>query len=241
MLQVKLLITETTLDTLKIKTFLAEKFLQTQNLQLDLAASKIETNRDWQQILNTAQIIDYQANSKSDFKTDLLGFFQTYLKPTLLFFPPLENLSLPFQEGLLKLLEEPPQNLYIVLFSQTLSQVLPTILSRSSVQKLPKNLIFQALNQAELKKTQKIFLNPVKFLTEIQQQKVIPVPDLAKTERQEINFWLWQVECYLIEILKKSPQSFYQKILQRVILAKQYNLANLQKKLVFETILQSWS
>ena len=62
--------------------------------------------------------------------------------------------------------------------------------------------------------------------------KPITLPDLKNVEREEIAFWLWQIQVYLENFYKHQPHFNYLKQLTKVVQARQLNQQNLQKKFV---------
>ncbi|NJL97180.1 hypothetical protein HC864_05250 [Candidatus Gracilibacteria bacterium] len=186
-------------------------------------------------------LLNLDFNQKKDYKKSLLSLYEHREKPTLLFLGDLERYSLPLQEGMLRLLEEPPQNLHIILFSQTQSNILSTITSRSRVHTLPLEYIFQIIDPLMLQKVQNK-LPPVKesVVSILKSPSSILIDNINKVEREEITFWLWQINEYLSQAYTKNPTKRLATKIHAVLQAINYNSQNLQKKFVLETLNQNF-
>ena len=146
-------------------------------------------NANWHKFQANGQIWSTNFDDKKDCREQVLTFYQNYAKPTLLFLGNLENYSIPLQEGLLKFLEEPPNNLFIVLLASNSSQILSTILSRTHQILLTNSTVFGLLDTEILDKIDKNLPKVRETVTEILIGKV-PIIDLKKVERNEFDMWL---------------------------------------------------
>ena len=154
----------------------------------------------------------------------------------MLFLGDLSHYSVALQEGMLRFLEEPPANLYLILTAQNKAELLPTISSRSNILKLPQNLIIDLLDPVILEKVQAKFPIVKSFYTDFLKNKVFLDFDFAKLERDEIDFWLWQLEFYLKEVFKHKKDLRIAKKIQKILESKLLNQQNLQKKFVIENL-----
>lgn len=236
MFQTHLILTETFLDLEQVNKDLAIHFLQSGNIYGFWQKKYTNYQELWLESLQTGRVIVSNLQNKEDYRQELMNFYQKYTQPCLLFLGDLRTLSLNLQESMLKLLEEPPNNLQIILYSHTLSQVLPTILSRCRILLLPKDYILQRLDHKLLKQVQeklpasKIFL---KHWLQKKTQTLLQNLDWQKLEREEISFWLWQLASQLQALYKQHPgQKLLAQMLDKVIRASKLNENNLQKKLV---------
>jgi len=192
--------------------------------QLDLAFEHAKNQQ-------TVSVLSYE--KKKDFRDNLMSLYQHYEKPNLLFLGNLNEYSKDLQEGMLKLLEEPPANLIIVLLAHNSTEVLPTISSRSRFYALPKDKVIKLMDQKLLKKTKahlpvvsdvmKALLNGSFKASEL---------DLKNVSREELDFWLWQVGVYLEAVFKAEPVNNVALIIEKILHARKLNQENLQKKFV---------
>jgi DNA polymerase III, delta subunit len=194
----------------------------------------VDLQKIWQKGLASKQLTIANLEAKSDWNQEMSSFYTNYPKPSLVFLADLANLSIIFQEGMLRFLEEPPQNLQIVLFAQNKSQILSTIQSRCQFFSLPKSFIYQNLSLDFLAKIKKKFPLPKLACQNLLNQKPLQIEKINDLEREEIDFWLWQLESYLIEFFKQNPNPKIAKTIEKVLLAKKFNFQNLQKKFVLD-------
>jgi hypothetical protein len=138
------------------------------------------------------------------------------------------------QEGMLRILEEPPENLYIVLTAENKSQILPTITSRSHLIRLSEKLILELLDTSLLENVRKKLPEMKKFYPGYINDKFQLSPDHKKLERQEIDLWLWQLEFTLRKVFAQKKDLRIAKKIEKVLYAKTLNNQNLQKKFVLE-------
>jgi len=187
------------------------------------------------------RIIQLKFDSKKDAREILGGLMQRFPEPTLLFLGNITEYSIPLQEGLLKILEEPPRNLQIIMFAHSAQEILPTIASRSSLIHLPGELVLKILDTDKAQKISKKLPNPTEFtkalLTSQVTQETISGLDIVKLERDEIDFWLWQVGMNLDHVYSKTPKKGIAVVMKKVLQAKHSNQANVQKKFVFYQLL----
>lgn len=237
MIQSHIFLTQSFIDQIKISKFIADSFFNSSskiktNFELNTEQTETELERIWNHHTATSQIMTADFTGKEDFTDSLMSFYRDYNLPTLLFLGDLDKYSLPLQEGMLRLLEEPPQNLIIILYAQNKSQILATITSRCQFQSLSEKLIFANLNQNLLEKVKKNLPNISEFIKELTSNSQFTIPDLSKVEREEISFWLWQITVYLEKIYKQNPSEKIALTLEKVLQAQKLNNENLQKKFV---------
>ena len=234
--QTYIFLTETFLDQKKLEAVLIYNFFNNKN---SFQASNIELfNLEMLESLElniaSGRVIIPEIDGKKDFTSQLLSFYQKYPKPSLLFLGNLNQYSLPMQEGMLRILEEPPENLYIVLTAENKTQILPTITSRSQLIKLNQTLILELLDPNLLKNVREKLPYIKDFYPGYINDKYQLEPDCKKLEREEIGFWLWQLEFTLKNIFLQKADLRIAKKIEKVLYAKMLNNQNLQKKFVLE-------
>jgi hypothetical protein len=249
MIQSHIILTQTSLDLDKISKSLALDLFQNLNTSnpnstnfnsiiFDFAkkesgAPEIEsTQKNWDHYFATNQILTANFKDKEDFTDSLMAFYQSYNQPTFLFLGDLNNYSSLLQEGMLRLLEEPPENLNIILYAQNKTEILPTILSRSQTYRLSKGIVLSSLNQNLLEKVKKKLPIVADFCKDFINNKDLVFPDLKMVEREEISFWLWQILAYLEEYYKHQSSELLAAKIEQVLTALSLNNQNLQKKFV---------
>ena len=231
-MQSTLIITKTFVDYNRLERSLAYCFFnQIQYSDLKNLDEK-HTQKLWNQNLNLGKIIKIQAVGKEDFETEISTFYKKYNQPVLIFLGDLSNYSLALQESLLKFLEEPPQNLNLIIYSRETNNILPTILSRCTKINLTNEFILQNLD-LELLELVKKKLPPVqdfakKIISEYPENIIIP--NLKEVERNELDFWLWQIEYYLVKYYLSRPNSVIGTKILKITEVKNFNHKNLQKK-----------
>jgi DNA polymerase III delta prime subunit len=239
-MQSNIILTSTTIDLFKLKTLIAQCFFENPNLTiLDITKTfnQHKKNISYTTLLSKVNVIDLDFNEKKDFKKTILGLWQVRERPTILFLGDLEKYSLSLQEGMLKLLEEPPENIYIYLFSRTADSILPTIKSRSRLIFLPTEIVYEILDKEILVTANEKLGSPKNIIIELlKSDSKSTVANISKIERNEINFWLWQIVQNLVVIFEQKPSSIVAKKIKQVLLAIKYNNDNVQKKFVIETI-----
>jgi hypothetical protein len=170
-------------------------------------------------------------SKKVEFREQQNSWYQSYNLPTLFFLGDLSQHSESLQEGMLKFLEEPPANLYPILFAQDGSEILPTILSRATTLSLSRNFVLKHLSGEKLEKIAKTLPPAKQFALDLIGEKRLELPDFSKIERDEIDFWLWQISCWIEEFYKQQPLPKIADKLQKVLRSRKLNQQNLQKKL----------
>jgi hypothetical protein len=197
--------------------------------------SQAEQEALFESLINTQQVILMDFTSKSDYRDIILSLYKTYELPTIVFLGNLNDYSVQLQEGMLRLLEEPPHNLYIVLFAHNHREILPTISSRSQIHLLPNNLVIQILDKDLSEKVKKKLPPPGESAQNLMSGTFDfnTVKDFSKLEREEIDFWLWQVGAYLTEYYKQKPQAGIGVGLKKILESQKLNNENSLKKFVF--------
>jgi hypothetical protein len=229
MFQTNILLTQTYLDKTLLSKNIAYNFFQNKNLNFqENDISEELLNETWQHKLGSRQIMEMSFKDKEDFTKNLMSLYENYSEPTLLFMGDLSEYSLPLQEGMLRILEEPPKNLYIILFSHNKNNILPTIVSRSNFVLVPKNFVLKNLDKNLLEKV-KSKLPDIKETVKTKPQE-LTIPDTKKTEREELDFWFWQLNFYLEEAYKQNPSEGLAKLILKSKTAQKLNQENLQKK-----------
>lgn len=239
MLQTHLYLTQTYLQVENIQKLITDAFLQNNTFLLS-SNQVLITEEMWQRYQNLGQIIIW-SSSKTETesqKEQFRRFIQTevymrYKQPTILFLGDLTEYSDTLQEGMLKLLEEPPDNLFIVLLAQSLSILKPTVISRSQIHTLPLPLILANLDQLLLEKIKKL-PSPKDVVNNLLTNQKIEVEKVSDYERNELDFWLWQVQINLSFVYQQSSDSNTSQkvaeVLSKVLQARKLNTDNLQKK-----------
>jgi hypothetical protein len=225
-------VNELTLSQIIASSFFANQLILPATFEYDIEQLKA----NWEQKLATNQILEANFKDKDDFKDSVMEYYQSYEKPTLLFLGNLSQYSLPLQEGMLRLLEEPPENLFIVLYAHTKSEILPTIISRSRILNLPRQFITKILDQAMVEKVKKKLPPVGEFAKGLLSSNDFNLPDLSKVEREELDFWYWQLSFYLDQYYQLKPSLKIAQNIQKVLEAQRLNMDNLQKKFAFAWI-----
>jgi DNA polymerase III delta prime subunit len=164
-----------------------------------------------------------------------------YLKPyssafNVAIIPEAEKLTFPAQNAMLKLLEEPPENTIIILCSFASEALLPTVVSRCQMIKLPsksrvkidKSLVFQS---------KKLIRN---ILRTRMGERIKMAGEIAKSRQQAIEFCQTQLivwrEIMLKEVNKDKKKEFG-RIIREIDKALKMLEANTNPKLVIEDLL----
>ena len=228
MIQSNIIITKTYVEQQAVQKLVTRQFFITNSFDFkNLANEEVGFN---------SNVIVPEFKSKDEFRKAWGQLYGKHVTPTLCFLGDLENYSVPLQEGLLKLLEEPPENLYIVMFAHRAMDLLPTIVSRSNVVYLPDNIILKNLDKELLESTAKVLPDIRGFVTELlngNEQDILKI-DFKKVERENINMWLWQMEYYLSRLSEKSADKRIGVLLSKVLKAAEMNHSNVQKKFVIQ-------
>ena len=233
MIQTYLFLTQTSLELSNIQKNLAQNYFVTYKLETN---SNPTDEKIWEKYRNSGQIILFEPKEASkisdvvqfnSFVSDNLS--KVFEKPTLLFLGDLSELSNGVQEASLKLLEEPPHNLIIIIFAQNLSRIKPTIISRSRVQTIPLEIVFQNLKLKVVEKVKKL-PEPKLVVKNLMSNINVEVEKVSDYEREEIDMWLWMVETNLGVKYKEQPEPKIAEAITKVLRARQLNNQNLQKK-----------
>jgi DNA polymerase III, delta subunit len=238
MIQSHIFLTQTYVDEEKLRQMIGASFFESGKLNIaDIL--QVENFADlYSHMLSQQRIIVMDFEDKEDFRSSLSGIYKKYNEPVLLFLGNLANYSLPLQEGMLRLLEEPPTNLHIILFAQSRGQILPTIISRSQFYSLPESFILQNLDQKIQAKVTKKLPQPGEVTKDLIANKFNfeLIKDPSKLEREEIDLWLWQLGIYLAQYYKQRPVEQIALKIQRVLQAQKLNTQNTQKKFVLASL-----
>ena len=231
-----LIVTKTRLDQTRLKQLVVREFVAGRLAQLpDLLSLPTDLAAAYESARNLQRVRSESYAGKREFRESLLGLYVTYDQPTLLYLGNLSDYSEQLQEGLLRLLEEPPENTTVVLSVASLSSVLPTIRSRTQALTLPTELVFALLDPALLEQVKAKLPAPVEAVKKLLQNTALSV-DLKKVEREELDLWLWQLQSYLEQYYLRQPSPAIARALTRVVQASLDNEQNLQKKFVLETL-----
>jgi hypothetical protein len=232
-----IILTQTFLDTNTLKQKVASSFFELGDFrQIEQIPEPTLIEQVWHKYLNSGQILEPDFSKKQEFREQQNSWYQVYTQPTLFFLGDLSQHSEALQEGMLKFLEEPPQNLHPILFAQDSSEILPTILSRATTINLSRNFVLKHLSPEKLDKVAKSLPPAKQFALDLIAQKKLDLPDFSKIERAEIDFWLWQISCWIEEFYKQQPLPTIANKLNKVLWSRKLNQQNLQKKLAV-----SWS
>lgn len=236
MFQTNLYLTQTYLDLDTLQKKLAYGFFNNDILDFGDNFSSEDLEHNWNLHLSQNQIISWKGESaETESKKEAFKKFinsEVYIKynhPSLLFLGDLTTYSEVLQEAMLKLLEEPPANLHIILFAQNLSQIKPTIISRCSIKLLDNNIVFKNLDSKLLEKVKKL-PQPKDVVKALLANKKIEVEKIADFERDELDFWMWQIQTNLSMIYAQQPQTQIAQAISRTLQARRLNSQNLQKK-----------
>lgn len=204
----------------------------------DLAKSNATLNLfpEFDKYQTQRRIILCNFDSKKDMRDVLAGLFQVYSEPTLLFLGNINDYSIALQEGMLKLLEEPPHNLQIVMYAHSVASLLPTITSRSHVLILQNSLVMQLIDPQLKAIIDKKLPSPSQFVKTLVSGRLgseeFASIDFAKVERDHIDFWLWQVSVNLTYLYAQKSTPSLAHALKNTHIARHLNTNNVQKKFV---------
>ncbi len=240
MLNTHLFLTQTYLNLEQIQKVIAYSFFVNNQLKYLSNINANTLDKNWQHYRSNNQIIvwDGQKADTESQKDAFKRFVQSevyvqYSQSTILFLGDLNGYSETLQEGMLKLLEEPPINLIIVLFAQNISNIKPTILSRVQTHNLAIQDIFGNLNTELLEKVKKLPEPKTVVQRLLKNQKIEldkPNDKASAFERDELDFWLWQIQTNLGFCYLQKPELTIAIAIQKTIIARQLNDQNLQKK-----------
>ena len=231
-----LIVTKTRLDQTRLTQFVTSEFVQGTLAQIGTRTSLPENfEQHYASARNLRRVVVESYAGKKEFRESVMNLYVTYDQPTLLYLGNLSDYSEQLQEGMLRLLEEPPQNATVVLSVANLTSVLPTIRSRTHALPLHSRLVFALLEPDLLEEVKTKLPLPAAAIKQLLQRQPLSV-DLKKVERDELDLWLWQLQMYLEQYYLQQPQSAIANALEKVLTATQHNTQNLQKKFVLETL-----
>jgi DNA polymerase III, delta subunit len=232
-------ITQTHIDKESLQRKIAYNFykysifkLDSKNIEL---VSQQELDKNFDSLINTQQVILMDFSSKSDYRDTIISLYKSYTTPTIVFLGNLNQYSTQLQEGMLRILEEPPHNLFVVLFAHNHREILPTISSRSQLYLIPNSQVIKMLDTTLSEKVKKKLPAPGDSAQKLMAARFDynEVKDFSKLEREEIDFWLWQVGAYMTEYYKQRPQESIGLGLKKILEAQKLNNENSLKKFVF--------
>jgi len=233
--------------------FITNFIVDEEQLAKNLATYLIEMNKakigkfDWdnfteyqkstdttQHLINTGQIIVLPTQSKQDLSQNLLPLFVKYNEPTYLILGSLSEISSAMQEGLLRFVEEPPQNLNLILTARSKSEILTTLISRCEVKILPTKVSVQYIDKTKNDELLDGLPKPKDFIQALLQNKKPNNPEFKNITRDAWETWLWQLEYLCTEVIYKNPSdSRLNRIFENVIHAKKLNQSNVLNRLVW--------
>lgn len=195
----------------------------------------IDEFKDFAKLQSENRIIIIDPQSKEDYRVFLSHQRYSFSSPSIMFCGNLSSYSQQLQEGMLRLLEEPPEHLQIILFSRDESTVIPTIRSRCQSMYLPTKRVFALLDNQYIQSVSKKLPPPSEIVKQLIQNTALATLqtlDYATLEREDIEFWFWQIATNLEFLYKKTPKTDIAKLISRVYSARILNQSNAQKKLV---------
>lgn len=150
--------------------------------------------------------------------------------------PGAEKLTFTAQNAMLKLLEEPPENTIIILCSLTAEALLPTVVSRCQMIRLP--------NKAKVKIDKSLMFQSKKLMRSILRarvgERIKMASEIAKTRQQAIEFCQTQLIVWreiMIKEASKNKKKEFGRIIRKVNKALIMLKANINPKLVIEDLL----
>jgi DNA polymerase III, delta subunit len=229
----RIILTHTQLDLARLKFIIAKSFFDSGRFDVgDLFDLDSVLWKQWQSSGRLIDYADFDTSQKDKFVNLVQNeVYRNYTQPTLLYLGDLNDYSDSLQESMLKLLEEPPDNLQIVLFAQNQSQIKPTIKSRSVITQLDLKLVFGLISKEFGEKIAKL-PPPGEVVQKMLKNEKVEIDKVSDYERNELDFWMWQIQTNLEILFKSSPQSAIAKKLSLVIQARKLNNDNVQKKFV---------
>ena len=197
---------------------------------------------------NEFRLIDLDIQNKKDLDEVLYTLYTNRTIKEMVYLGDVSQLSQNAQQSLLKFLEEPPHNLLVIISSQYHQDVIPTVLSRVKTVNMKYSQLSPLLDSARIDFSAKAFA-PVKDTVNTLIFDTIHITnfgDLAKIERDQLEFYLWQVSLTFDIILKASYVGNKSVIeidkvancQQRVIESIQALRSNVQKKIALVPILK---
>jgi replication-associated recombination protein RarA len=252
MIHSHLIITQTKLDTDNFNSVLVQYFgqcfgknpeskskwldiLELQKLQPSF--EQLESARMTKKVIVFQNLKESTDSAKEQFRQFVSSeVYRTYSEPTLLILGDLSQYSTTLQEGMLKLIEEPPTNLFIILTAQSRSEVLGTILSRCLTQNLSSQFCISNLDQELMTRVKKILPDPKNAIEIILNKGFLAVEKLSDVERYELDFWLWLLETNLNFLYQSNLEPAIAKLIQNVLKSRELNNSNCLKKLVVQNL-----
>jgi DNA polymerase III, delta subunit len=258
MIHSNLIITQTQLDTDKFNSILGQYFVEcfwipkssdsSQKLAkkwLDINGlyevqpdlEKLESLKMDRRIIIFGNIKESTDSVKEQFRQFVASdVYQNYSEPTLLILGDLSQYSTALQEGMLKLIEEPPSNLFVILTARSRSEVLPTILSRCMTQNVSSKFAIDNLDKVLFERVSKYMPKPKEAVELLLKKEFLVIEKLSDVERNELDFWLWLVETNLSFLHSSNPEPAIARLIQNVLTSRELNNANCLKKLVVQNL-----
>jgi hypothetical protein len=237
MIQSHIFLTHTYIDNKELASLIAFHYFEKSTLNfrgIDFNVEREKRIQLMEKMSNQQQVKIISFDSKKDYRDEIFSLYKHYEKPFLLFLGNISEYSVQLQEGMLRLLEEPPENLIIILFCHSRSELLPTIASRSSIHNLKMQDIFQVLHKDFSDQAKKKLPAPLDISKAIISDRFhySEVKDISKIDREVIGLWLWQVSIYLTKIYETNSTIHVSKGIKKVLQAIELNNGNAQKKFV---------
>jgi hypothetical protein len=236
-----LVVTETKLNTDKLIRVISESFFENSNIIItedNLELYYKTSEKYFNSRLSSGQVKIVSGKDKSEIIDIINELYCVYKDQTLVFIDQIDSYHVSLQHGFLKILEESPKNLYFVLVSKSLNNILPTIISRTKIVNITDQIKLKMLDQDLFEKVKDKLPRPSEFVRELINSKIngllVNIPDLTKVERDEIDFWLWQVLFNLKTLRTTNDLQVIPTLISSTILALDSNSKSLQKKFVFE-------
>lgn len=234
-----LIVCETQINTQILERAIAAVFSENSIMSSENISNKVKHNTQ----SNSESLTEFNPHiqsisfeDKDDYRAKESGIYQIYESNQLLFLGNVTDYSIPLQEGMLRLIEEPPNNLSLVLFCHDIVDVLPTIISRCRVIYLPRSIIMNLLQKSEMEFIKKNFPLVKDFIQDWLVNSITEVKLSPKSTRDHIDAWLWQIGCYLDALYSKSPSISLAKAIEHIGYARRLNRDNVQKKFVIESL-----
>jgi DNA polymerase III delta prime subunit len=237
MIQSHIFLTHTHIDNDRLSSIIAHHYFEKNHSSfrnLDFTPNKQTLEKTMEMLKNQQRIKMVAFDSKKDYRDEIMSLYRHYDSPFLLFLGNISDYSIQLQEGMLRLLEEPPDNLIIILFAHSRSQILPTISSRSVIYTLEMKDTFSILHTNFSELAKKKLTPPLDVSKELISNRFhySSVKDISKIDREVIGLWLWQVNMYLSEIYKTNSALQVSQSIKKVLQAIHLNEGNAQKKFV---------
>lgn len=142
-----------------------------------------------------------------------------------------ELLTREAQHALLKTLEEPPPSARLILEADTLNVFLPTIISRCQIIRLPDHGLFTRENKNEWRRMWSL----TQSHTAGNRMKTV---DAQITNKEDaLNFIACGIETLREDLLEEKNMQHTSKIIRRLLEARQELRANVNPKLVIDTLI----